>query len=100
MDFQLNVKNIPSSSSSSSSSSLSIMKRSFYGKKLQCQERVVEQANLPHSTTTLSPTYLTSDRAWKTVATFVARKPGNAEKRQVERNKFKVSLKFHYKLFS
>ncbi|CAF2536261.1 unnamed protein product [Rotaria sp. Silwood2] len=72
------MKNIPSPSSST-------IKRSFYAKKVQYQERIVEQSILPQQTTTLSPTYLTADRGWKTVATFVARKPGNGQKRQVER---------------
>ncbi len=72
MDYQLNMKNIPSS------------KRSFHGRKLQYQEKVVEQSNFPLTTTTLSPTYLTADSAWKTVANIVSPKLGDGQKRQVE----------------
>ncbi|CAF4875039.1 unnamed protein product [Rotaria sp. Silwood1] len=79
MDLQLNMKNI---SSSSSSTTTTTMKRSFNTKKLQYQERIVEQPILPKQTTALSPTYLTADRSWKTVATLVVRKPGNAKKGQ------------------
>ncbi|CAF1118167.1 unnamed protein product [Rotaria sp. Silwood1] len=82
MDLQLNMKNISSSSSSSSTTTTTTMKRSFNKKKLQCQERIVEQPILPKQTTALSPTYLTADRSWKTVATLVVRKPGNAKKGQ------------------
>ncbi|CAF3715147.1 unnamed protein product [Rotaria socialis] len=91
MDFQLNTKNLPPPPpppSSSSSSSLaaaaasSTMKRSFHGRKLQYQEKVLEQSILPQQTAILSPTYLTADRAWKTVATIVTHKPGHDQKRQ------------------
>ncbi len=78
MDYQLNTKDIPSS------------KRSFHGRKLQYQERVVEQPNCPPSTTTtLSQTYLTADNSWKTVATTVSSKLGDGQKRQVESNQLK-----------
>ena len=74
MDYQLKMKNTPSS------------KRSFHGKKLQYQEKVVEQSIFPSSatTTTLSSTYLTADSAWKTVATIISPKLGDGQKRQVE----------------
>jgi hypothetical protein len=72
------MKNIPSS------------QRSHHGRKLQYQEEVVEQSIFPPSTTTtLSPTYLTADSAWKRVATIVSPKLGDGQKRQVERNQMK-----------
>ncbi|CAF2045480.1 unnamed protein product [Rotaria magnacalcarata] len=84
MDFQLNTKNLPPPPPppSSSSSASSTMKRSFHGRKLQYQEKVLEQSILPQQTAILSPTYLTADRAWKTVATIVAHKAGHDQKRQ------------------
>ena len=78
MDYELNMKNVPSSSSSSS-------KRTFHGRKLQYQEEVVEQSISPPSTTTTTTAYLTADSAWKTVATLVSSsKLGDGQKRQVE----------------
>ncbi|CAF4484082.1 unnamed protein product [Rotaria socialis] len=90
MDFQLNTKNLPppppppssSSSSLAAAAASSTMKRSFHGRKLQYQEKVLEQSILPQQTAILSPTYLTADRAWKTVATIVTHKPGHDQKRQ------------------
>jgi hypothetical protein len=81
MDYQLNMKNIPSS------------KRSFHGRKLQYQEKVVEQSYCPPSTTT---TYLTADSAWKTVATIVSPKLEYGQKRQVERNQLKKFFYFSF----
>jgi hypothetical protein len=64
-------------------------KHSLHGRKLQYQERIFEQSISPPTTTTLSPTYLTADSAWKTVATFVSSRPGDGRKRQVARNQLK-----------
>jgi len=80
MDYQLNMKNIPSASSSSTTT-----KRSFHGRKLQYQERIGDQPTLsPPITTTLSPTYLTADDAWKTVAMIESLKLDDGQKQQVE----------------
>jgi hypothetical protein len=78
MDYQLNMKNTPSS------------KRAFHGRKLQYQEKVVEQSIFPPSppittTTTLSSTYLTADSTWKTIATIISPKLGDEQNRQVEK---------------
>jgi hypothetical protein len=72
MNYQLNMKNIPPT------------KRSFHGRKLQYQEKVVEQTCFSSSTTTSasSPTYLTADSAWKTVTPS---KPTDGCQRQVHR---------------
>ena len=80
MDYQLNPKNIPSTSSSPLT-----IKRSFHGRKLQYQERIFEPASVPGPATTVSPTYLTADSAWKTVSNIVASKRGMGQRRQVER---------------
>ena len=81
MDYQLKMKNTSSS------------KRAFHGKKLQYQEKVVEQSIFPPSSTTtattLSSTYLTADSSWKTVATIISPKLGDGQKRQVENKKEK-----------
>jgi len=82
MDYQLNMKNTSSS------------KRAFHGRKLQYQERIVEQSIFPPppATTTTTTTYLTADSAWKRVSTIVSPKLGDGQKGQVERNQLKIFL--------
>lgn len=64
MDYHLKMKN------------LSSPKPTFHGKKLQYQENVAEATMNPHppskTTTTTSPTYLTAESAWKTLASHLS----------------------------
>jgi hypothetical protein len=72
-----------------SSSSSSNTKRSFHGRKLQYQEKIVEQStlSLPASTTTLTPTYLTTGSTWKMSPTTISANFGDIPMKKVERNK-------------